>query len=301
MEDYVESGGSFKIQFFGANKIDATILAMSLTNIVGAVPDITEDLYPEAESTIKVLNVVFTGTGCFEINIDATIRHLPTLFDNDDVEVANEIIGALLDMMIIKKHLCGQPPKEIVTQKDVSQITNQTDESISIPRNTAKLYFKSSVIDNRTSNIFNLLKQDRARDNMRFESSDGTIRIEFETSEFENMAVRVIEGIQETQDVLSHIVDVSLLLKKPDLLGRSKWSFIYDKIIEADIKDYEWLEKVQNGAIKNLYAGVKIPVKLLVEVDLDENKNLVGDPKYFVLQVTGDVIEPPKSESTFDF
>lgn len=82
-------------------------------------------------------------------------------------------------------------------------------------------------------------------------------------------------------------------MKKPDLLGDSKWSFIFNKIIEAEIEDKEFVNKVHSGIIRNLYAGVKIPVKLRIEQELDEKGLPIKDTdKYFVEKVIGDIIEP---------
>jgi len=293
-----ESNSVFKVKFYGANNINATTLATSLNNIVGSVKDITKDLYPDADAT---LNVVSTKTGCFEIHLDTIIKYLPTIFDKDNIQIATNVIFTFLNILIVKKHLLGKPPKEIVSKDNSTQIKNQNDQSLSVPRNIAKIYFNSPVIDNRTINIFNSLKSDNNRDDLLIESSDGTTKIEFKKSEYDNMSVKIVEGIQSTQDVFTQVVEVSLLLKKPDLLGKSKWGFIYNKIIEAEIKDHEWLEQVQKGFIKNLYAGVKIPVKLLVEVDLDEFKNPKGEPKYSILEVTGEIIEPTEKQKSFEF
>ncbi len=57
---------------------------------------------------------------------------------------------------------------------------------------------------------------------------------------------------------------------------------------------------MHRGEIKQLYAGVKIPVKLLVEVELDEYKDPKGIPKYTVLEVTGDPIEPSINMNLFE-
>lgn len=50
--------------------------------------------------------------------------------------------------------------------------------------------------------------------------------------------------------------NVSLLLKKPDLLEDSAWKFAIIKNISAKIEDKEFLEKVHTRKIKTLYAGV---------------------------------------------
>jgi hypothetical protein len=97
-----------------------------------------------------------------------------------------------------------------------------------------------------------------------------------------------------------YTIETPLLLKKPDLLGNSKWGFVFDKNIDVEIKDKAWIEKVHRGEVKQLYAGVKIPVKLLVEVELDQYKDPKGSPKYTILEVTGNPIEPQENMTLFN-
>ena len=113
------------------------------------------------------------------------------------------------------------------------------------------------------------------------------------------MSTKIIEPLEKPKDLHTYMIETPLLLKKPDLLGRSKWGFVFDKNIEVEIKDEAWVRKVHRGEIKQLYAGVKIPVKLLVEVELDEYKDPKGTTKYTVLEVTGDPIEPSVNMSLF--
>ena len=45
--------------------------------------------------------------------------------------------------------------------------------------------------------------------------------------------------------------------------------------------------------IRKLYAGVKIPCELQIDIELDENNNPIeGTEKYTIIKVTGDIIEP---------
>jgi hypothetical protein len=84
-------------------------------------------------------------------------------------------------------------------------------------------------------------------------------------------------------------------------MGDSKWGFYLNKNIDAEILDKGWLEKVRTRKIKNLYSGVKIPVKMLIEVELDDNGIPIKDSeKYKVLEVTGNIIEPLEQDGQLD-
>lgn len=87
-------------------------------------------------------------------------------------------------------------------------------------------------------------------------------------------------------------IEVELLLKKPDLLGDSKWQFVYNKTIEARIEDEEFLEKVRKGKI-SVRAGVKIPCLMEMEYDLSDRLDIIQkSEKYNIKKITGNIIEP---------
>ena len=73
-------------------------------------------------------------------------------------------------------------------------------------------------------------------------------------------------------------------VKKPDLLGDSQWSVIFDKAIVAKIEDAAWLEKFHNAEITSL-PGSHLDVMLRMEIALDENEDPVGDAKYYIVEV----------------
>jgi len=68
------------------------------------------------------------------------------------------------------------------------------------------------------------------------------------------------------------------------------------------MEDKEFLDKVHSGIIRNLYAGVKIPVKLRIEQEFNEEGLLIKDTeKYFVEKVNGDIIEPQDRQIKLNF
>ncbi|MBU4510036.1 hypothetical protein KJ830_03200, partial [bacterium] len=116
------------------------------------------------------------------------------------------------------------------------------------------------------------------------------------------MSTPIIEEENNYQKKGNTIENIELALKKPDLLGESKWSFILVKIIEVEMEDKEFLEQVHSGIIRNLYAGVKIPVKLRIEQECNGEGLLIKDTeKYFVEKVNGDIIEPQDRQTKLDF
>lgn len=292
---YKESQDYFKIKFYGADNIDASTLAVSLNSVVASLKDISTEANPQSYAKLYVTS---TQKGCFEILLSTVIKYTATLFTTENINLANTVLLIFLNSLLIKQHLKGQPPKEIKKDGDKRIVVNQNGENFETTKNITKTYFGSSVIDNRMVNIFYALNADENRDDVLFETKDKKIRINKE--EYGDMSVDIIKAIDEDKDLHTYEIEIPLLLKKPDLLGKSKWGFVFDKNIEAEIKDEEWISRVHKGEIKQLYAGVKIPVRLLVEVELDEYKDPKGLPKYTVLEVTGDPMEPPVNLKLFN-
>ena len=292
--NYKESQDSFKIKFYGADNIDASTLAVSLNSVVDSLKDISSETDPQAYAKLYVTS---TQKGCFEITLSTIVKYAVTLFTTENINLANTVLLIFLNSLLIKQHLKGKPPKEIKKDGDKRNVVNQNGESFETTKNITKTYFGSSVIDNRMVNIFCALNADENRNDVLFETKENKVRIKKE--EYEEMSANIIEAIEETRDLHTYTIETPLLLKKPDLLGNSKWGFVFDKNIEAEIKDETWIRRVHRGEIKQLYAGVKIPVKLLVEVELDEYKDPKGTPKYTVLEITGNPIEPSVNMQLF--
>lgn len=108
----------------------------------------------------------------------------------------------------------------------------------------------------------------------------------------EDTYVNLIVGeiMNDSEHEFVNTIDTTLIIRKPDLVGRSKWGFIFDKNIEATIEDKEWLTKIHNEKTK-FGMGMKLPVKLKIVVPLDNNSCPIGEPTYVVVKVTGDIQE----------
>jgi hypothetical protein len=116
------------------------------------------------------------------------------------------------------------------------------------------------------------------------------------------MSQSVIDENPSVNTIRQKPIEVDLLLKKPDLLGDSKWQFVYNKTIDAKIEDEDFLEKVRRGKI-SVRAGVKIPCLLEVEYDLNDGFDIIQkSEKYNIKKILGEIIQPEedKQESLFN-
>lgn len=289
-----ESSSDFLFEFEGENEIDAGVVVETITNVVDSLQHITSRVDPDAYVKVKISSF---ECGSFDINLKAIVECAKTLFNRNNIETASFIVATLLGCIEIKKHLKGKKPKDITDADSESVITNHEGEKIVEDKNIVKTYFGDTQIDRSITNIFNVMVEDGSRDSLTVKQDRNKV-IKIKNSEFANMSKNIVTDKDMVKDTMRNVVDVNLLLKKPDLLGKSKWGFILDKNIEATIADEEWLKKVNSGQITKLYAGVKIPVKLLIETDLDNQRNPIST-RYTILEVTGDIIEPDDQITLF--
>lgn len=56
-----------------------------------------------------------------------------------------------------------------------------------------------------------------------------------------------------------------------------------------------FLQRVKSGEIKALYAQVRVPVKMKIEVFMNDKLEIINK-KHTILEVVGDIIEPESFE-----
>ena len=284
---FKENKSNFTLKYEGKNEIDVETLSSSINGVVKTIKNITSHEYPETYAKLKIINL---GKGSFEITLSTIIFYATALLPIANISL--NVISSYLAYIQIKHHLHGQPPKSIKYENNKAKIINQGNGIIIVDAHTTKNYFIDSTIDNSLAETFDALSKDEDRTGFKIIYDDET-KIDISKDEFDNMSTSVIEGEKNNRKHIYIVENTELALKKPDLLGDSKWSFIFTKIIEAEIEDKKFVNKVHSGIIRNLYAGVKIPVKLRIEQELDEKGLPIKDTdKYFVEKVNGDIIEP---------
>ena len=293
---FEESKCNFILKYGGKDEIDAETLSLSLNGVVKTIKSITSNEYPDTHTKLKIINL---GRGSFEITLSTIIYYAPAL-----LRIANmslNVVNTYLAYIKIKRHLHGQQPKSIKYENNNAKIINQDNGTIIEDVHTTKNYFINCTFDNSIAGTFSPLAKDEDRTGLQIQYGN-KVKIDILKDEFNNMATPIVEKENNYRKKGNIIENIELALKKPDLLGDSKWSFILDKIIEVEMEDKEFLDKVHSGIIRNLYAGVKIPVKLRIEQEFNEEGLLIKDAeKYFVEKVNGDIIEPQDRQTKLDF
>ena len=293
---FLESNDIFHINFGGENEIDVQTFATVMQDIIEISRKITTSIDPNA---IVRLNIYATGRGSFDAILNVIVSYIPNLINAENLTIAKTLTGGLVDVFNIKKFLKGEKPKNIETNNERQIITNHKDEKLDIPKEIGNIYFQDTKIDNITVNIFNVLNNDNTRSDFKIITSERTLSID--RNEYSAMAKNVVNTRQEVVISNKEIVTVNLRLKKPDLLGDSKWEFIFNKKISVKIEDKTFLDMVHKGKIKNLYAGVKIHCELAIEYQFDDKYEIIPSTEtYTILRVIGDIIEPIEDNNLFE-
>ena len=287
MKIYDESSSNFSFEFDGESEIDAKLLISTIDNLVDSLQYVTTCCDSDAYAKIKITSL---RQGSFNIDFKAIVNFVSNLCNKfgNEVDFASKIIDIFTGAIEIKKHLKGKKPKDISYKDDKGIIINSDDEKLIKDKKTTEIYLENGKLDSNITNIFNIMLEDGTRTGVRIKSNGENI-ISIRENEFKDMSNVIVDDNIKVAEVLKNEINVNLLLKKPDLLGNSKWGFVLDKYIEATIEDEDWLKKVHTGDIA-LRAGVKVPARLRIESSLDKNRNVIAT-KYSVLEVIGDIID----------
>lgn len=89
-----------------------------------------------------------------------------------------------------------------------------------------------------------------------------------------------------------HTIIDSFIIKKPDLVGQSRWTLVYDKSIDAEIKDTKWIKALKNREF-GVMSGDRMKAQMRIVTWMDSEFNVI-DSKYFIEKVEG--LEAPKQK-----
>ena len=269
------------------------------------IKGITSEIKPDSYAKLTIKS---TKEGCFEVDLARIISYLPTLFLGTAVAtgglfgIASICIRTFKDFLDIKKHLKGEKPAKVEKKGDVTTIKNCDGEELLInsKNSRAEIYFQNPKFDNCTVNIFNTLDSDTKRTDFHL-IQEGEKQLTIKKEDYSRMAISVMQEANNEITTIQERTDANVFVKKPDFRGTSKWELMFlGKSIKAEIKDSDWLKKVHAGEITGFGAKVTIPVKMLIEYDVDSNNDPIANThKYIVLEVTGAIILPSENKDLF--
>lgn len=279
---FQESIDTFRVKFEGGNSIDAELFTRTINNIVDLVKASAQAVDPNA---FLRLEIKATKEGSFETVIDAVAKYTPDLINKDNTRLACEIVTGFLAFLQVKSHLKGRKAKSIESKGKISYVKNQDGEEVAFPKNAVEVYFGDSKIDNTVVNIFTDLKES-GREGLLVEHTGQVAP--FKKEDCDNMTAHIVEQDKTaaSNKTSETIKQCSLTLRKPDLIGRSKWGVIFaGHPIDIKITDEEFLTKFREGKVI-IFSGCKLICDLNIKSDMDEEYNPIKS-EYEVIKVHG--------------
>lgn len=250
---------------------------------------------PDAYSRLEI---EANSQGSFLTSLTLLIQDNATLlhYGKEGLGVAVAALSAASSWFKIKQHLKGENKKTVnYNIKDSNVvIINKDGKTLEVDKEVSEKFFEDKTIDSSISKLFiEIVKENRESFEVIPDKENNLNKLVIKRCDFNNMCKNIIDG-EEFTHIIQPPITQNLLIKQVDFIGDSSWSFIYNKIIKASIKDRAFLERIRTGEIK-LGAGYQLNCSLQIEYDLHKGNVLKDSEKYTVLKVFN-VLEPLKPE-----
>lgn len=281
----MKSEENFSIHLDGNSSIDAILLS----DIIKGFAELTKlaTLENNPDAYLK-MNVTAFKLGSFQVDF-STICELKDNLVNNGLEIlalATNAVTTVKGFFEIKRLLKGNEPKSIEKLGNGKiKVISSDNESITV-NETSGAVVNNVHIENLVVNVTDKITEKNSSGGFSFDTSDGNIH--FTNEDLQNIS-KPLPIIEESICKRS-VIMADLMIKKPDLLGHSSWSFYYDgKTIEAKIEDEDFLKYIEKGNY-SICGGAYITAKLEIVVELgSDGLPDIHSTKYSVLKVNGEI------------
>lgn len=299
-KELVKSEARFSFELEGGPEIDVRALSQILNSTVEIIEELVRG-EPDAYVNLKITKF---STGSFDVDFHAIAEQTVSLLTNPNA-LASYLVGGVLGSFKIAKHLKGRKPRQIIKEEDNSIIINDDEESLIVNEKLSDRYFCDNKIEGNIIHIVNNVFQESGRRGFSIAETgrDGEDEmIRYQEDDFHYIKPVVDDMKEDAQcHTFVNTVDAVLIIRKPDLTGDSKWGFVWDKNIEATIADKDWLQDIRKRRFK-FGPGMQIPVKLKIEVDIDDIGELIkGSERYTVEEIRGEISELSFGDDQIEF
>lgn len=264
-------------------------------------------LFNGDRSAIKVLVNADLEQNCFELSLQLaqTIwNQIGSLLSEDGIKTAKEIAewvgiisGSGVSLFGLIKFLKGRKVTDTVVLKqeggnhNVQISVEGKDSSIIVQQQVYELYTNKDIRTKAVS-VLQPLKSDGYESLEFYEGNEVFER--FIPSDVPSIQDDELPDIRPSNEQIS-IIKTSVRIRKPAYEGKSKWTLVYLKAIDASIEDEVWLEEFQSNKV-SAPPNSSLLVDLEQNVIVNERGEALEDPTYRVIKVHA-VIPPPKQMS----
>lgn len=263
---------TFSFTFDGSNEIEASLLGLSLSNIAFVTNEIAKLYSSDSDYDIKVCAF---KAGSFEVFLTAALAYACQQSALYTLQDASAIFAILKAMFDIKKCLKGEKPKSVEKNEleGYVRIACPDGTDITAPLGSS-IVISNPIVERKISEIGHAAL---------LHNPEGGFRLSRE-SEHYHYDRDSVSDIAQTTDASSNnptesyrSCEVTLPIRKVDLLGNAAWSFKYgNKSISAKIGDKDFLAAVHSG--ENAYkAGDKLRVELTIKSNFSGDGQLISE------------------------
>lgn len=259
---------------------------------------------------VRVLVSADLDQHCFELNIDLVLtiwEQAKMLVSHEEIKSAKDIaewLGLIAapptGLFLLIKHLKGKKVASVAAirvgdGKDLVEIRVEGEgEPILVAQAVYELYADVATRAKAVAVMAPL--REPGYDTLEFYNSNGV----FVHIEEDDVPAEDGRDLPEVvpQNVNRSVIRAGVKIRKPAYEGRSKWTVMYKRAVEAAFEDIEWLAEFQSGKVA-APPGSYLDVDLSEEYITNENGEMVGDPSYVITKVYG--VTPPSSQPFMDF
>lgn len=272
----------FKIKFDGQqHQVDAQILISSLIHTTTVIHELNKYYYTGKKIEIKV-KALEKGSFLVHIElIETALESLKTLLTKDNLLFASGIIGGLVGLIEIKKHLKGKKAKEITQDGSKTIIININNNILNISSDIYKIYETNVIVNDALSQNFDSLDNDPAITAFEITDKRENPFVRVEKSDFKDMTLKS-EQIDENR---KHIIEMTRLnIVRVSFEENLKWDFYYrGNKISAKIDDpnfYALIDKEESFA-----KGDILEVELQINQIFEESVNTFINKSYQINRI----------------
>jgi hypothetical protein len=287
-------------------QMDVSDLAPSLLSLSELIKDVNRFANGD-RAKVKIFVNADLEQNCFELIVNVTqtvLDQMTSLINDHRVVAAKEILewvgiissvtgGTAYSLYKLIKFLKGKTVKDVQKVKEndrylikILVIDYEGNESTYLTSENIYDIYSSQSIRKKAVDVLSPLNKD-GYDEIRFYKGKNVYE-SFKKTEVPN--AESLPEVIPTNITKSHIKTV-VRIRKPAYEGKSRWTLVYEKAIEASIEDEDWLNDFQKNIV-SAPPNSSLEVEMIKEVVVDEHGVAFDEPVYRVIKVLR-VIPPP--------
>lgn len=273
----------FKIIFDSdSHEVDVETLIGCLMHTSKIIQEVNRELDTEKKIEVKIKAL---EKGSFEVHIQLVEKLLSSLYSNNNLSIASNIVTVVGGLYGFAKYLKGKKPKNIEEQKNGSvKITNDSGDVTIINGDVYTIYNENKIVRDSISRQFAVLNKNEDISGFKFQSDNVDVYIPEE--DFDPISVKMDTLDEISKEPIREVVkDKKILIIRPSFDKDLKWDFVYEgRKISAKMEDEEIIKYIDEGEqfAKGDFMLVDIEVTQFYDADL--GVHLVTGDSYKILK-----------------